>query len=213
MRTRLDDELREMNKEMIELGALCEKAISLTDKALLTHQESLAAEASAMQEEITQKEKSLENLCLRILLLEAPMASDLRQVSAALKMVTDLRRIGEIAGDMSDIIKCMGNEDHLENMALMAKSASNMVTNVINAFVKKDVELAKKVIKEDDVIDMLFLQERNEIINLIKEESLDSAYAVDLIMIAKYYEKIGDHAVNLACWVIYSVTGQRESEN
>ncbi len=213
MRTRLDDELREMNKEMIEMGSLCEKAISYADKALLSQERDKAKIAIDLQEDFKQKEKNLENLCLRILLLEQPMAADLRQVSAALKMITDLRRIGEISGDMAEIIQYLEYEDHLEKLTAMASNASSMVTNAINAFVQKDVGLARKVIKSDDVIDDLFLQERNEIIKLIQDSPEKNAYAIDLVMIAKYYEKIGDHAVNLAEWVIYSITGNRERES
>lgn len=213
MRTRLDDELREMNKEMIEMGSLCEKAISYADKALLAQERDKAKLAIDLQDELKQKEKSLENLCLKILLLEQPMASDLRQVSAALKMITDLRRIGEISGDMAEIIQYLEYEDHLEKLTSMASNASSMVTNAINAFVQKDTDLAKKVILNDDIIDDLFIEERNEIIELIRENPNRNAYAIDLVMIAKYYEKIGDHAVNLAEWVIYSITGNRERES
>ena len=213
MRTRLDEELREMNKEMLKMAALCEKAISCADKALLSQEREQAEIAIDLQEDFKQKEKNLENLCLKILLLEQPMALDLRQVSAALKMITDLRRIGEIAGDMGDIIRYLNDEDHLEYLTSMASSASSMVTNAINAFVQKDVNLARKVISSDDIIDDLFLEERNEIINMIQETPQKSAYAIDLVMIAKYYEKIGDHAVNLAEWVIYFLTGNRERES
>lgn len=213
MRTRLDEELREMNKEMLEMAALCEKAISCADKALLSQEREQAEVAIDLQEDFKQKEKNLENLCLKILLLEQPMALDLRQVSAALKMITDLRRIGEIAGDMGDIIRYLNYEDHLEYLTSMASNASSMVTNSINAFVQKDVNLARKVISSDDIIDDLFLEERNEIINMIQETPKKSAYAIDLVMIAKYYEKIGDHAVNLAEWVIYFLTGNRERES
>ena len=202
-----------MNKEMLEMAALCEKAISCADKALLSQEREQAEIAIDLQEDFKQKEKNLENLCLKILLLEQPMALDLRQVSAALKMITDLRRIGEIAGDMGDIIRYLNDEDHLEYLTSMASSASSMVTNAINAFVQKDVNLARKVISSDDIIDDLFLEERNEIINMIQETPQKSAYTIDLVMIAKYYEKIGDHAVNLAEWVIYFLTGNRERES
>lgn len=213
MRTRLDEELKEMNKEMIEMGSLCEKAIAYADKALLKQEREKAEQAIQLQDEFKQKEKSLENLCLKVLLLEQPMAADLRQVSAALKMITDLRRIGEISGDMAEIIQYLKFEDHLEYLSSMALNASSMVTNAINAFVQKDVELARNVVQADDTIDDLFLKERSEIINLIKENPDRNEYAIDLVMIAKYYEKIGDHAVNLAEWVIYSLTGNREREN
>ena len=213
MRTRLDEELKEMNKEMIEMGSLCEKAIAYADKALLKQEREKAEQAIQLQDEFKQKEKSLENLCLKVLLLEQPMAADLRQVSAALKMITDLRRIGEISGDMAEIIQYLKFEDHLKYLSSMALNASSMVTNAINAFVQKDVELARNVVQADDTIDDLFLKERSEIINLIKENPDRNEYAIDLVMIAKYYEKIGDHAVNLAEWVIYSLTGNREREN
>lgn len=213
MRTRLNEELKEMNKEMIEMGSLCEKAIAYADKALLKQEREKAEQAIQLQDEFKQKEKSLENLCLKVLLLEQPMAADLRQVSAALKMITDLRRIGEISGDMAEIIQYLKFEDHLEYLSSMALNASSMVTNAINAFVQKDVELARNVVQADDTIDDLFLKERSEIINLIKENPDRNEYAIDLVMIAKYYEKIGDHAVNLAEWVIYSLTGNREREN
>lgn len=147
---------------------------------------------------------------MKYLLLQAPMAQDLRTVSAALKMITDMSRICEIAGDMSEEILNMGGRIGIPGTQKMAEATRTMVSEAIDAFVKQDLSIARKVIRSDDVVDDLFNQTKQEIIRMIMQMPQDSAYAVDLVMIAKYYEKIGDHAVNIAKWVIYSITGSTE---
>lgn len=210
MRSRLDSGLRDLNTKMISMGGLAEKAIRLADTALMEGDSKSAKEAMALQGEIRSKEKAIEQLCMKYLLLQAPMAQDLRTVSAALKMITDMSRICEIAGDMSEEILNMGGRIGIPGTQKMAEATRAMVSEAIDAFVKQDLSIARKVIRSDDVVDDLFNQTKQEIIRMIVQMPQDSAYAVDLVMIAKYYEKIGDHAVNIAKWVIYSITGSTE---
>ena len=209
IRSRLDQELQVLNTEMLAMGAMCEKAIQLADKGLMEGNTFAASQAVTLENEIRQKGKSVEALCLRMLLLQQPMASDLRAVSAALKMITDMARIGEIASDMSEIIVNMNGRLGILSINDMAAKTSEMVSDVINAFVHQDPELARRVINADDEVDQLFLKTRSDIIERIIQTPDDGAYAVDLVMISKYYEKIGDHAVNIAGWVIYSITGEQ----
>ena len=214
MRSRFDEQLAQLNKQLIEMGALCEEVISMASRALMDGDLPLAAKVAPLGAEIDQKERDIENLCLKLLLQQQPVAKDLRQISAALKMITDMERIGDQAEDIAEIIKFL-NGRTVENGALireMASAAIKMVTESVDAFVKHDIMLAEKVVSDDDVVDRYFDQVKQKLIERIAQQPADGEYALDLLMIAKYFERIGDHAVNLAEWVIFSVTGVHKEE-
>ena len=214
MRSRFDEQLAQLNKQLIEMGALCEEVISMASRALMDGDLPLAAKVAPLDAEIDQKERDIENLCLKLLLQQQPVAKDLRQISAALTMITDMERIGAQAEDIAEIIKFL-NGRAVENGALireMASAAIKMVTESVDAFVKHDIMLAEKVVSDDDVVDRYFDQVKQKLIERIAQQPADGEYALDLLMIAKYFERIGDHAVNLAEWVIFSVTGVHKEE-
>ena len=214
MRSRFDEQLAILNRELIEMGALCEEAIALAAKALTDKDKTMAAKVAAMDAEIDQKERNIESMCLKLLLQQQPVARDLRQTSAALKMITDMERIGDQAEDISEIVITLDGR-YAENSALlkgMAQSTIQMVTESVDAYVKRDTALAQQVIKMDDIVDDYFDQVKAELISKIAGEPADGEYALDLLMIAKYLERIGDHAVNIAEWVIFSVTGRHGEE-
>lgn len=214
MRSRFDEQLAILNRELIEMGALCEEAIALAAKALTDKDKTMAAKVAAMDAEIDQKERNIESMCLKLLLQQQPVARDLRQISAALKMITDMERIGDQAEDISEIVITLDGR-YAENSALlkgMAESTIQMVTESVDAYVKRDTALAHKVIEMDDIVDDYFDQVKAELISKIAGEPADGEYALDLLMIAKYLERIGDHAVNIAEWVIFSVTGKHGEE-
>ena len=209
MRSRFDQQLALLNRALIEMGALCEEVIALAAKALLTGDVSLAEKVAPLDREIDQKERSIESQCLKLLLQQQPVARDLRQISAALKMITDMERIGDQAEDIAEIV-CTVPRHGPETMDIvrkMATSAIQMVTESIEAFVKSDIMLARKVVSDDDIVDGCFDQVKKALISRIAADPGDGEYAVDLLMIAKYFERIGDHATNIAEWVIFSVTG------
>ena len=209
MRNRFDEQLFELNREIIEMGAMCEEAIATASKALTTGDVELANQVKANGHVIDQMERDIESRCMKLLLHQQPVAKDLRLISAALKMITDMERIGDQAEDIADIVTFLNGHTMagMELIEEMARETIQMVTNSVEAFVKKDVELAKKVIVQDDVVDDFFSKIKCGIIFLITEHSADGEVALDLLMIAKYFERIGDHATNIAEWVIYSVTG------
>ena len=214
MRSRFDEQLAILNRELIEMGALCEEAIALAAKALTDKDKTMAAKVAAMDAEIDQKERNIESMCLKLLLHQQPVARDLRQISAALKMITDMERIGDQAEDISEIVITLDGR-YAENSALlkgMAESTIQMVTESVDAYVKRDTALAQQVIKMDDIVDDYFDQVKAELISKIAGEPADGEYALDLLMIAKYLERIGDHAVNIAEWVIFSVAGKHGEE-
>ena len=209
MRNRFDEQLFELNRELIEMGAMCEEAIASAAKALSTGDMKLAAKVCENSSAIDQMERDIEGRCTKLLLHQQPVARDLRQISAALKMITDMERIGDQAEDIAEIVTFL-NGHTMEGMELieeMARETIEMVMSSVDAFVKKDVELAEKVITQDDVVDDFFSKVKCGIISMITENSTDGEFALDLLMIAKYFERIGDHATNIAEWVIYSVTG------
>ena len=209
MRSRFDQQLALLNRALIEMGALCEEVSALAAKALLTGDVSLAEKVAPLDREIDQKERSIESQCLKLLLQQQPVARDLRQISAALKMITDMERIGDQAEDIAEIV-CTVPRHGPETMDIvrkMATSAIQMVTESIEAFVKSDIMLARKVVSDDDIVDGCFDQVKKALIARIAADPGDGEYAVDLLMIAKYFERIGDHATNIAEWVIFSVTG------
>ena len=209
MRSRFDEQLAKLKHELIEMGALCAEVIALVAKALNEGDRRLAERVAPIDAEIDQKERDIESLCLKLLLQQQPVASDLRQISAALKMITDMERIGDQAEDISEMIGFLGSRqaENADLLSDMAEAAIRMVTESVEAFVRSDLELAKKVVSDDDIVDNYFDKVKNELIKRIAKAPEDGEYALDLLMIAKYFERIGDHAVNIAEWVIFSVTG------
>ena len=214
MRNRFDQQLAQLNHEMIEMGALCEEVIALSSRALTEGNVTLAAKVAPLDSEIDHKEREIENLCLKLLLQQQPVARDLRQISAALKMITDMERIGDQAEDIAEIAGFLGGRQ-AENDGLLKKMAEaviQMVTESVDAYVKCDIILAKKVLAADDTVDDYFARVKQSLIGKIAENPGNGEYALDLLMIAKYFERIGDHATNIAEWVIYSVTGVHKDE-
>ncbi len=212
MRSHFDEQLAQLNRELTEMGALCEEVIALAAKALLEGDNKLAAMVAPLDSEIDQKERDIESLCLKLLLQQQPVARDLRQISAALKMITDMERIGDQAEDIAEIVTYMESEcDDSTLLREMAKATIKMVTESVDAYVRRDTELAAMVIAEDDIVDDYFNQVKKELIAEISKNSISGEQTLDLLMVAKYFERIGDHAVNIAEWVIFSVTGIHKS--
>ena len=209
MRSRFDEQLALLNKEMIEMGALCEEVIALASKALTEADPELAKKVAPLDAEIDRKERNIESLCLKLLLQQQPVARDLRQISAALKMITDMERIGDQAEDIAEIVQFMNGRrsEHDGLLQQMARASIMMVTNSVDAFVKRDTHLAAQVVRADDTVDRYFDEVKQNLIGKISENPADGAYFLDCLMIAKYFERIGDHAVNIAQWVDFSVTG------
>lgn len=214
MRSHFDEQLATLNKELTQMGAMCEEAIAIASKALTTGDVKLTDTVFALDGEINRIERAIETLCLKLLLQQQPVAKDLRQISAALKMITDMERIGTQAADIAEIITFLDGRtgEECESIRYMAEAAIQMVTESIDAFVKQDAVLSGAAIERDDVVDNLFLQVKASLIRLIAEKPEDGGYALDLLMIAKYFERIGDHAVNIAEWVVFSVTGAHKGE-
>ena len=212
MRNKFDEQLSQLNHEMIEMGALCEEVIALASRALTENDKSLAARVAPLDSEIDRKERDIENLCLKLLLQQQPVARDLRRISAALKMITDMERIGDQASDIAEIIGFLNGRigTDAQYICQMAVAAMRMVTESVEAYVKRDVAMAEATIQHDDVVDDLFLKVKESLIQMISENPKDGEYALDLLMIAKYFERIGDHATNIAEWVVFSVTGVHE---
>ena len=209
MRSRFDEQLILLNKKMIEMGAECENIIALSVKALL---EGDIAGAKKVKEQgyiIDQMEREIESICLKLLLQQQPVAKDLRGISAALKMITDLERIGDQAEDIAEIITFLGGRtgEEWHDIRIMAEATIKMVTDSIDAYVMQDLNLARSVLDYDDVVDDAFDRVKQTLIKMISENVADGEYAVDMLMIAKYFERIGDHATNIAEWVEFSVTG------
>lgn len=212
MRNRFDSQLETLNNLMIEMGSMCEEIIALTAKALQTGDLTLAARIPKLENDIDHLERDIETLCLRVLLRQQPVAKDLRQVSAALKMITDMERIGDQAADIAECIKYVSghSEDDCKYIDLMAEAAIKMVTDSVDAYVRKDAQLAHSAIAYDNIVDDYFLKVKQTIIGMIGNHVHDGEYLLDLLMIGKYFERIGDHAVNIAEWVTFSITGKHE---
>lgn len=215
MRSRFDEQLELLNAEMIRMGAMCEEVIALAASALVEGNTETAAKITPLDKEIDQKERDIETLCMKLLLQQQPVARDLRQISAALKMITDMERIGDQAEDIAEIIAFLNGRaaDEHSQIREMARATIKMVTDSVEAYVKHDTALAERVISYDDVVDDYFDNVKNSLIEMIAENPADGEYALDLLMIAKYFERIGDHATNIAEWVVYAVTGVHKEGN
>ena len=212
MRSQFDRQLEELHLELMKMGALCEEAISAGVKALLEGDQAMAEKAIRRERDIDQREREIESLCMKLLLQQQPVARDLRTISSALKMISDMERIGDQASDIAEITRSIGpiplhGQLHVEEMA---RSAVKMVTDSVESFVKRNLDMALGVMEYDDVVDGLFDRVKEELTALIRADASSAGTALDLLMIAKYLERIGDHAVNVAEWVLYSITGSRQ---
>lgn len=214
MRLKFDEQLETLHVELIKMGALCEEAISMALKSLSESDPSLIEKVFTTDGEIDRKEREIEALCMRLLLQQQPVARDLRQISSALKMISDMERIGDQASDIAEISTYLMGTDVEKQTKIekMAAEAIKMVTESIDSYVKHDIELARKVIEYDDVVDNYFIEIKREIVELIAKGETNGEDSIDLLMIAKYLERIGDHATNIAEWVEYSITGVHKDE-
>jgi len=215
MRNQFDEQLSVLHNSLIEMGALIERAIENTTKALVEQNVSLAEEVMNSDDIINNKEKEIESQCMKLLLRQQPVAKDLRKISTALKMVTDMERIGDQAADIAELCVFLTEQTYikkLEHIPQMAAVTIEMVKSSIDAYIGKDIKLAEQVIKHDDEVDRLYIEIKRDLIDLIHQDVEQGEQAFDLLQIAKYYERIGDHAVNLAEWVIYSITGKHKKK-
>ena len=212
MRKRFDQQLEELNVELIKMGSLCERAIRRAVELLQNPEDTRVSDVDRIEEEVNHKEREIETLCMKLLLQQQPVAKDLREISSALKMISDMERIGDQAQDIEDMARFMQVKEiaHKIHIGEMAEATIKMVTESINSFVKKDLKAAAAVVKYDDVVDDLFLKIKTELPAMMEKDSKNAEYYIDLIMIAKYFERIGDHAENIAQWVEYSITGSHQ---
>lgn len=212
MRNRFQMQLEELNNDLISMGALCEKSIHDAVKALLDSDEKLIDRIHDTEKEIDRKEREIEGLCMKLLLQQQPVARDLRTISSALKMITDMERIGDQADDIAELVRFCRLDDSecRKDISAMSKAVIEMVKGSIDAFVKKDIESAKAVIDSDDIVDDLFIKIKCDIIRMTAVDANAGENAIDIVMTAKYLERIGDHATNIAEWVEYSLTGSHE---
>lgn len=218
MRNKFDRQLQILEEQLIHMGELCESAIANATKALSDGSIEQAKAVINADAEIDEMEKDIEKLCLKLLLQQQPVAKDLRRISAALKMITDMERIGDQASDIAELSLQLGDVSDIAELSLIQKMANEtmmMVVRGTEAYVTKDLEVAHNVIDNDDVVDDLFDQIKMALVKRIQENHVKSFEAADLLMVAKYFERIGDHATNIAEWVIYSITGKHvdEAEN
>lgn len=212
MRMHFDQQLEELDLELIKMGALCERAIRRAADQLLNEKENEPQAVERIEDEINHKERDIENLCMKLLLQQQPVAKDLRMISSALKMISDMERIGDQAQDIADMSRFVKVQEiaHKMNIGKMAEATIKMVTESIDSFVKKDLDSAAAVVKYDNVVDDLFLRVKTELPKLLQQDPQNAEYYIDLIMVAKYFERIGDHAENIAQWVEYSITGTHD---
>ena len=209
MRNLYQEQLWNLNQELIQMDAACEEIIDFAAKALTDYSPELEEKTNQVGAAIDESERTIETICLKLLLRQQPVAGDLRQISAAMKMITDMERIGDQAEDIVDLIPKMekGGAGNDPQILEMARAAKYMVTEAVNAYVKQDLPLAKAVMDYDDVVDNYFNQIKHDILGIIAANPNEGEYALDLLMIAKYFERIGDHCTNIAEWVEFSVTG------
>jgi phosphate transport system protein len=213
MRTHFEQEMHQLNLDMIHMGSLVESAIEKAVQALIHQDVNLAKEAIGYDAAVDDMERVIERRCLKLLLQHQPVARDLRKISAALKMITDMERIGDQSADISELTERMVGQDYIKELIhipQMADATMKMVRESIDAFVKNDTMIAQAVIDYDDIVDNLFNIVKGDLIDIMVKDKSMGEQAVDLIMIAKYFERIGDHAVNIAEWVIFSITGQHK---
>ena len=212
MRNRFDRQLEQLHDEMIKMCAMCECVISKAAKCLEKKEEKLIEEIFEIDKQIDQMEREIENLCMRLLLQQQPVAGDLRTVSSALKMISDMERIGDQASDIAEILKHIETVDVKSKLHIndMAKATIKMVSDSTMSFVNNDLDGARQVVEDDDIVDDLFIKVKQEITELLRTGEQSGEFCLDLLMIAKYFERIGDHATNIAEWVIYSIIGKHK---
>ncbi len=212
MRNRFDTQLEHLNESMKEMGILCEDSIGNAIDSLMDGNVKKAQKVLGNVVSISRKEREIEGICLKLLMQQQPVATDLRVISSALKMVSDLERIGDQSGDIAEIVvtESLSAANDILNLQEMANAVSAMVKDAINAFVDKDETLAKSVIQCDGIVDTCFVEAKKKLIEIFSGKEVNMEYALDLLMIAKYFERIGDHCVNIAQWVLFSITGVRE---
>lgn len=213
MRNRFDRQLKKLNDELIDMGSMIEKSIEKALVALVTQNVEKAQEVITFDLEIDRQEREIESLCMKLLLQQQPVARDLRLISSALKMITDMERIGDQAADIAELAIFMAEKPYikeLKHITQMGQETMVMVVTSVDAFVEKDLEKAQEVLEHDDVVDQLFDAVKSELIEMIHQDKEIGEQATDLLMVAKYFERIGDHATNISEWVIYSMTGEHE---
>ena len=212
MRNKFDRVLENLNNNLVSMGTLCENAISMAVSSFLEGNNTYHKSAYELEEKINTSEKDIEQQCLSLLLKQQPVARDLRSISAALKMITDLERIGDHAYDIAELCEYTFKISSNDTIKLMADESVKMVSSAINSFVERNLELAQKVILNDDIVDDLFVKTKDDIINKVRQNSDDVHTMIDMLMIAKYLERIADHATNIAEWVEFSLTGKHRED-
>lgn len=214
VRSRFMAQMEQLNTELIVMGTLCENALEKVDNALDNPTDEVSRDIIILSKKTEEKERELENICINLLLKQQPVASDLRQISSALKIVTDMRRIGEVAGNIAEILSqdTIRMDYDTSILKQMASVTKKMVSNTLDAFVKNDIRTAQQVERDDDQVDELFAQAKRELIQIIRNSQDSGEQAIDYLMIAKYFEKVGDHAVNISQWVLFMITGTLEED-
>ena len=212
MRAEYDRQLRELEEELFDMGSMCQQAVAFSGAVLSGDDETLREQVCSLEMEIDKKDRQIENICTGLLLRQTPVAGDLRFVSAALKIVSDMERIGDQAADIAELSRYISEKPLLEKVHIsdICCVVMNMVTDSVEALVKKDEILARKVIGDDDIADELFVRIKEELVSLIQENRTEPQEILDLLMAAKYFERVGDHAVNIAEWVEFIVTGMHD---
>ena len=212
MRAEYDRQLRELEEELFDMGSMCQQAVAFSGAVLIGDDETLREQVCSLEMEIDKKDRQIENICTGLLLRQTPVAGDLRFVSAALKIVSDMERIGDQAADIAELSRYISEKPLLEKVHIsdICCVVMNMVTDSVEALVKKDEILARKVIGDDDIADELFVRIKEELVSLIQENRTEPQEILDLLMAAKYFERVGDHAVNIAEWVEFIVTGMHD---
>lgn len=212
MRAEYDRRLRELEEELFDMGSMCQQAVAFSGAVLIGDDETLREQVCSLEMEIDKKDRQIENICTGLLLRQTPVAGDLRFVSAALKIVSDMERIGDQAADIAELSRYISEKPLLDKVHIsdICCVVMNMVTDSVEALVKKDEILARKVIGDDDIADELFVRIKEELVSLIQENRTEPQEILDLLMAAKYFERVGDHAVNIAEWVEFIVTGMHD---
>ena len=212
MREHFEEELSKLSNALVEMGALCEDAISCAVKYLLKNDAQMKKNAAEAEKQIDQKEREIETMCMRLLIQQQPVATDFRMITSALKMISDMERIGDQALDIAEIAEYVTDDIKSKiNIKEMAETTVKMVMNSVDSYVRKDIDIANSVIGLDDNVDALFDKAKSELINVIRTENENAEGLLDLLMVAKYFERIGDHAENIAEWVIFAVTGNHKA--
>ena len=209
MRDHFEEQLTKLNQELTQMGAACEEIIEMASRSLTAWDRELAKQVSKVGAQIDESERTIETICMKLLLRQQPVARDLRQISAAMKMITDMERIGDQAEDIVEIVPHMQQraDEKYPKIREMAKETMRMVTEAVDAYIRQDLALAQTVMQHDDIVDDYFTKVKQGIIEIIAANPADGEYALDLLMIAKYFERIGDHCTNIAEWVVFSLTG------